>query len=123
MKRWTKMLIVVTLAGGLLAVPGASLGDTFAIRARSCDKPQKWCWKPTYRHIVKGDRIRWKNPTGVTHTVTAYGGGWSKDVTIAPGEGTAKKFRRRGSYEFRCRFHSAMTDGQCNGMCGVVHVG
>lgn len=121
MKSRTRLAIVATLAGALL-VPTASLGDTFAIRARRCDTAQGFCWKPSFRHITKGDRIRWRNPTNVAHTVTAYGGGWSKDVTVSPGEGSAKKFRRTGAFEFRCRFHSTLSNGDCNGMCGTIHV-
>jgi plastocyanin len=56
----------------------------------------------------------WKNPTGVKHSVTATSGNWSKDVVIKPGTKTAKVFKKRGAYDYKCRFHKDMT--------GHVHV-
>lgn len=113
-----------TAAGVLLLVliAPASLGDTATFRAEGCTENPHW--EPTRRTISKGDRIVWKNPTSCQHTVNAYGGGWSKATALSPGETTAKRFRRTGTYKFRCMTagHSVLEGGVCTGMCGRVRV-
>lgn len=106
----------------LVVTATSSLGDTARFRAAGCSEDPHW--KPTSRTIARGDRIVWKNPTSCYHTVTAYGGGWSKSAALAPGDRTAKRFRKSGSFEFRCltRGHSALENGVCTGMCGRVRV-
>lgn len=81
-------------------------------------------WDPARRSIGKGDRIVWTNPTGVNHTVSAYRGKWRKNTQIRPGEKTRKRFRKRGTYKFRClvRGHSTLSNGRCRGMCGKIRV-
>jgi len=84
-----------------------------------------WAWTPTRRRIHRGDRIRWTNPTSVSHKVVAYGGNWSYDRTVPSGETIRKRFRRRGRFRFRCTIpgHSELSaDGVCSGMCGRVVV-
>lgn len=107
----------------LLAFPGTSAGDTFRVKAAG-DSPTTFKWMPDFRHITKGNRVRWTNPTGATHRVIAYSNNWSKNTAIAPGERTAKVFRRAGKYLYRCTRpgHSTLTNGDCKGMCGEVHV-
>lgn len=116
---------MVAIASGVLLpvlVAPASLGDTSRFRAVGCTEDPHW--EPTTRRISKGDRIVWRNPTSCQHTVTAYGRGWSKSTALSPGETTAKRFRRTGTYKFRCMTagHSVLQDGVCNGMCGRVRV-
>lgn len=103
---------------GIVAPPAPA--DTLRIKAAG--SPGNFVWQPDIRHASPGDRIVWKNPTTATHTVTAYGGGWSKNVKLAPGERTRKRFEKKGIYEFRCTKHSQLQDGECSGMCGYVHV-
>lgn len=107
----------------LLAFPGTSSGDTFRVKAAG-DSPTTFKWMPDFRHITKGNRVRWTNPTGATHRVVAYSNNWSKNSAIAPGERTAKVFRKTGQYLYRCTRpgHSTVTNGDCNGMCGEIHV-
>jgi plastocyanin len=108
----------------LFAFPGTSMGDTFRVRAVG-SSPTDFRWDPDFRHITKGNRIVWKNTTNATHRVVAYKGPWSKESEIGPGETTAKRFRRTGSYKFRCTVpgHSTLaSDGTCTGMCGTIHV-
>ena len=115
---------VATVALGMLvAFPGASMGDSFRVRAVG-SSPTDFSWDPSFRHIMKGDRIVWKNTTEASHRVVAYRGPWSKETTIAPGETTSKRFRRTGSFKYRCTLpgHSTLTDGTCSGMCGTIHV-
>ena len=113
--------VSVALVLSVLAVPSA--GDTSRIRAAGSEQ-DGWKWRPVERVIGTGDRIVWKNPTSKTHTVTAYGGNWRKNTPISPGERTAKRFRRRGTFRFRCKTegHSALNNGRCVGMCGRVVV-
>ena len=117
----TKKLRLVTLAVlcfGLLLSPAAH-GDTYTIRATSTNS-----WNPDFRHITKGNRIRWRNPSTnfSDHVVKSYGNNWSKNVRLDPGEATRKRFRRTGAFKYRCTIHSTLSGGNCNGMCGVVHV-
>jgi plastocyanin len=120
-------LLVVAITAGLVLTPVSSLADTK--RFRAAGQPGSFRWEPTVRRIFKRDRIVWKNPTGTSHTVTAYRGRWSKNTLIRPGERTAKRFRRAGVYKFRCTInagtpaaHSTLQNGQCSGMCGRVRV-
>ena len=98
----------------VLAFPGTSAGDTFRVKAIG-DSPTTYEWMPDFRHIIKGNRFRWTNPTG---------NNWSKNTAIAPGERTSKVFRSTGSYLYRCTRpgHSALANGDCTGMCGEIHV-
>jgi plastocyanin len=118
--RWTRRLVVgVVAVGAALGFAAPSLGDTTRIRAiRDGDR---YLWNKDFVTVSKGDRVVWKNPTGVNHTVTFYRGA-SKDTTIGEGERTSKKFRKRGPYYYRCKLHSQLDDGECSGMCGHVHV-
>lgn len=81
-------------------------------------------WEPASRSIGKGATIVWSNPTGKNHTVSAYGGNWSKSTQIGPGENTKKRFKKGGTFRFRCLVsgHSTLSDGRCIGMCGQVEV-
>lgn len=126
MKPLARLLIGAVAAATVLA-PAASIAETK--RFRAAGSVGNWQWEPSVRRIVRGDRIVWRNPTDVTHTVTAYRGRWSKDTRIEPGERTRKRFRRRGVYKFRCTIgdgtplaHSTLEDGDCSGMCGTVRV-
>ena len=117
-------MIVTTIAAlSLTALPGTAPGATFGVSATG-DAPTNYRWDPDFRHIVKGNRVRWKNPTEATHRVVAYSGPWEKNSSIAPGETTSKLFRRRGKYLYRCTVpgHSTLSNGECTGMCGQVHV-
>ncbi len=100
----------------LISWPGASHGESFNVLAEGER------WKPAHRYVARGDRVVWKNPTKRIHDVTARGSNWSKKVTLDPGERTAKRFPERGRYRYRCVRHSAIVDGRCEGMCGVIHV-
>ncbi len=115
MKR--RLLVMTMVSIALVAFAAPSVADTFRIRATS-----ERTWNPSFRHIHQGDRIVWKNPTSIRHSVTAYSGRWSKDTMLSPGERTSFQFRRSGTYEYRCRRHSRLVDGECNGMCGEIHV-
>ncbi|MDQ3941306.1 MAG: plastocyanin/azurin family copper-binding protein [Actinomycetota bacterium] len=118
-----RFFILAVAATALMVFPAPSLGDTFRVRATG-SAPGEYRWDPDFRHITKGDRVVWRNPTDTSHTITAYSNNWSKNTTIAAGERTAKRFRRRGSYLYRCTRpgHSTLAGDNCSGMCGEIHV-
>ena len=121
MKKWLRLILVPALVFGVLLVPSTAISDTFRIKATDNNT-----WNPDFRHIHKGDRIVWKNPadSGRVHDVKSYGNNWHKDrVILQPGDHTSKRFRHRGLFKFRCTIHSDLDNGQCDGMCGAVHVG
>ncbi len=118
----TRSLAVGTLVAAVLVTAGVapSLADSFTVKVSE----DELHWSPASRDITRDDRIVWKNPVSRSqpHTVTAYGGNWSKNVTLFPGDATAKTFRSTGTYKFRCTFHSTLSGGQCSRMCGVIRV-
>ena len=79
-------------------------------------------WKPKITDVAKGTKVVWKAVSG-THTVTSYSKNWSKNVTISTGQQTSFTFNSAGTYRFRCKFHSTLTNGVCSGMCGKIVVG
>jgi len=101
----------------VVAFAAPAPADTYRVRATS-----ERTWRPSFRHILRGDRIVWKNPTSRRHTVTAYSGRWSKDTTLSSEETTSFRFRNSGTYLYRCTRHSRLSNGECNGMCGEIHV-
>lgn len=108
-------ILVVAVAVALLAAP--AIGAPVRVRATSDST-----WSPFRQRSAPGQRVVWTNPTGIDHTVTAYGGNWSKNVTIASGERTGKVFRRTGRFRYRCKIHSHLAGTECHGMCGVIRV-
>lgn len=112
-------MAVIALMG--MSVPAPA--DTARIKA-SGSAPGEYRWGSGFKHITKGDRIVWKNPTGTAHTVTAYAGRWSKNSSVPSGGQTSFRFRNKGSYKYRCTRpgHSSLSGGECSGMCGEIHV-
>lgn len=109
--------LVALVAGAALLLP---IGISQAAPARIVADGRSW--SPDFKHVTPGSTVVWKNPTSRRHTLTAWGGSWSKDVTLRPGTRTSKTFRRAGQYPFRCKIHSTVSNGECNGMCGLIHV-
>ncbi|HJR46123.1 MAG TPA: hypothetical protein VJ927_11020 [Actinomycetota bacterium] len=118
-RRSARAALVIALMVALLAAAGIASSAPVRVRATSGNE-----WDPSFRHVTTGTRIVWINPErlGRRHHLAAYGRGWSKDVVLESGERTGKRFRRVGSYKYRCRLHSQLQNGDCRGMCGVVHV-
>ena len=114
-----RLALASLVAFGLVFVPGVSLGAPVKIKATARDT-----WNPDFQHISPGQRVVWINPArhNQDHDLIAYGGNWRKRVMLYPGDRTAKRFRRVGTYKYFCRLHGHRSDGQCHGMCGVVHV-
>lgn len=107
------LAVAVVLAAAALPANGA-----FLVRATS----DGFRFRPARAEVARGTRVVWR-AVGGTHTVTAYGGGWSKDTRIRAGERTGFTFEQRGTFRYRCRIHSTRVDGRCTGMCGRVVVG
>lgn len=78
-------------------------------------------WHPKTAKISEGEKVTWK-AVDMTHTVTAWKGDWTKNVTLSAGEKTHKTFNNTGTYWFRCTIHSSLAGGNCDGMCGKVKV-
>lgn len=114
---------VVLVVSVVIGIAAPSLGDAFRVRATAKNR-----WKPTHLfNAHKGDRIAWRNPTGKAHEVKSwnFGKDWSYQADLPAGAVVRKRFRRVGTYYYRCRVngHSRIVDGTCRGMCGVIHVG
>ena len=95
-------------------------GSAVVVRATFADG--SGVFKPRRVEVARDTRVVWKSVSG-THTVTAYGGNWSKNVTLSSGETTAKRFTANGVYKYLCTIHADVVGGVCSGMCGRVVVG
>jgi plastocyanin len=93
-----------------------------SVLIKGVDTTSGFRWKPHAVSVAVGTKVVWKAVTG-SHTVTAYKGKWSKNVTLAQGASTSFTFKSAGVYKFRCTFHSTLVNGVCSGMCGKVVVG
>jgi plastocyanin len=111
-----RLAAAVFATGLALSVSGVALAGVDATIRGSGES-----WNPTRVTIDTGDTVRWRSVSG-THTVTAYGGGWSKNTRINSGESTRKTFNSTGTFKFRCTLHSDLSSGNCSGMCGRVVV-
>ena len=116
MSRSIRVFLVAAMSVGLIAAP--ALAAPVRVRATSNNT-----WAPVEQHASRGQGVVWRNPTARAHTVTSYGGNWSKDSVISAGERTRKTFRRAGTFKYRCTRHSRLDGAECQGMCGqiVVH--
>ncbi|MFL5797595.1 MAG: hypothetical protein ACJ77A_06635 [Actinomycetota bacterium] len=103
------------------AVVAAVLGQVVPAQAATTVKVRCNFFSPKSTTVGRGARIVWKGVCG-THTVTSYSSNWSKDTILSRGQTTSRTFRSRGTFKFRCRFHSALSNGACSGMCGVIKV-
>ncbi|MGH2694351.1 MAG: cupredoxin domain-containing protein [Actinomycetota bacterium] len=114
--------VAALAAATVLAFPATSAGDTKRVRAEGT--VGSFRWDPSFRHIVKGDRIVWKNTTNAAHRVKSYGGNWSFKKDLPVDGRVRKRFRKRGTFRYRCTLpgHSNLDSGDCTGMCGVIHV-
>jgi plastocyanin len=127
MKTQLRLGLVTVLTVTLVAAPMTSYADHTVVKA--VETPNRWdasneVGAQSYVHVTPGTRVVWRNlaDNNNAHDLTAYGRNWDKRVMLQPGEGTAKRFRENGTFKYRCRLHSRMQGGQCEGMCGVIHV-
>lgn len=125
-------IALVLTAAMLLFIPAP---EAQAAKTRVKAKVGQNRWRPVHTYIGKGDVVVWKNPRPANvskrrvHDVTSIQPrrwkkrlGFRLNKTLQPGDKIKRKFRRKGTYRFRCARHSAMVDGRCQGMCGFIHV-
>jgi plastocyanin len=112
-------LLVVALVATAIAAPQARPMPT---RATKTVKAISEHWSPATVRISAGDTIEWKAISNAPHTVTAYGGNWTFNKRLDQGGVQYHRFAQAGTFRFRCRFHSTMSNGHCSGMCGKVVV-
>jgi plastocyanin len=115
--RRTRFALSLVLAASLLLTSAGFAQAAAVIKATSAHR-----WNPASTSVSKGTKVVWKNPTTLTHTVTAYKGSWSKNVTLRSGASTSFVFNSAGTFKFRCTIHSTLSNGVCSGMCGKVVV-
>jgi plastocyanin len=111
---------LVAILAFALVVPSAAaselrgvdpLGTSEVHRVRMVDGNR---FRPARITIPRGDRVRWVNRDNVTHTTTSESGTWNE--TLAPGEGYSRRFRRAGTFQYRCTIHLS------SGMTGTIVV-
>jgi plastocyanin len=110
-------VVAVAAIAGLVLAPATS-AQAAAVRVKATGTRT---FSPARVRIAPGTKVVWK-AVGLTHTVTAYKGHWSKDATIPAGQTTSFKFKSSGRYKYRCTIHSTLSDGVCTGMCGKIIV-
>jgi plastocyanin len=103
------------------AVVAAVLGQVAPAQAATTVRARCNYFSPKTTTVAKGARIIWKSVCS-SHTVTSYSSNWSKDTTLTQGQTTSRIFKSRGTFKFRCRFHSSVSNGVCSGMCGSIKV-
>ena len=64
-------------------------------------------FRPARITIDRRDRVRWDNTGSLTHTTTSSDGDW--DGRVAPGDSFTRRFRRSGTFTYRCTIHPEMT--------------
>ena len=78
-------------------------------------------WSPSIARIAHGTRIEWLAVTN-DHHIVAYGGNWRFNHELPNGASVDRRFATSGTFLFRCRIHSSMVNGVCQGMCGKIIV-
>ncbi|MEX0755991.1 MAG: cupredoxin domain-containing protein [Actinomycetota bacterium] len=100
-----RIFVLLVLAAVLVAMLGGTALARQTIRARDNR------FAPKRVSVSRNERVIWRNAGNNDHTVTAFGGGWSKDVRLDPGETTRFRFDQNGIYRYRCKIHANM-DGR-----------
>jgi plastocyanin len=115
MNRMTRMLApaVVSLA---LLIPGVAHAAAWSdapvgVHATTLRggvvrvKIRGFAFRPATITISRGGVVRWKNRDSVTHTST--GSAWDSG-RIAAGDVFRHRFRRSGTFDYRCTIHPGM---------------
>ena len=117
-----RRLVIAAAALSLALGPAWPAQASVLVKAKGVACAPSNRYEPRAVSVNRGTTVVWRSACG-KHTVTAYGGNWSKDTTISKGQTTSRKFGSRGTFRYRCRFHSSLSGGTCSGMCGRVSVG
>ena len=102
---------------GQVATPGPVFGGTASVNATDNDT-----WSPAGKTVAKGTKVVWKNSADEAHNLASYKGAWSKSASLPEGGSTSFKFRKKGTFKYRCTIHSKMEGTKCDGMCGKIVV-
>lgn len=124
MSKRRRRLAAILAVATVLAVLGVQLATaTSHTVVRGKQTTSGFRWKPKLAEVTQGSRVVWR-AVDFNHTVTSYGGGWSKNTAISEGEKTSFRFNNTGTFTYRCMVpgHSSLVDGVCSGMCGKVRV-
>jgi plastocyanin len=117
-----KRLVIAAAVAALALGQALPAQASVLVKAKGLACSSSNHFEPKSVSVGKGTTVVWKSACN-KHSVTAYGGNWSKDATIAKGQTTSKKFKSKGTFKYRCKFHSSLVGGTCSGMCGKVTVG
>jgi len=117
------LAVTAVLVGSLMTAAGASsrVHHAPARVTKTVKGIGAGHWSPTVTRVSSGGTIVWKAISN-SHTVTAYGGNWRFNHSLPFGANVTHRFAQPGTYLFRCRFHSSLVNGHCEGMCGKVVV-
>jgi plastocyanin len=120
LRRSLRPLVALAISLSLVIGFGTSVQASVLVKASGSFGTGRF--RPKILSVNRGTKVVWK-ATSNAHTVTAYSGQWHKDTTISQGTKTHFTFDTRGTYKYRCTFHSHFSHGQCSGMCGKIVVG
>ncbi len=112
------LLVVALSASAEASVPGKTTTAIIRGVGSYYSSPH---WSPRLTRIARGTTIEWLAVTN-HHRIVAYGGNWRFDRALPNGATVDRRFTRRGTFRFRCRIHSTMVNGLCQGMCGKIIV-
>ena len=118
--RWSRRIVAVFVGGAMLAtIPTVSLAETFRVRATDGNN-----WRPEHSYIGRGDTVKWSNPSPRRHNIRSMNTAknWSYFRRLPRNQSRSKRFTERGEYHYRCTIHSTVNNGDCDGMCGRIHV-
>jgi plastocyanin len=111
--RRTARATVASLLALSIAVPAAAAarppgdrGGSEVRRVRMIDSGINR-FRPARITIDRRDRVRWDNVGSLTHTTTSNDGDWVGRVS--PGDSFTRRFRRTGTFTYRCTIHPEMT--------------
>jgi plastocyanin len=81
-------------------------------------------WDRKHEYINRGERVRWVNNSNRFHNIrsTNIQQNWNYSRNLPAGERVTRRFRRSGTFIYRCSIHSQIVQGSCEGMCGFIHV-
>jgi plastocyanin len=114
-------LVALLAAGSITLGAVPSMSAPTIIKANSLSNT----WDPDTSRVVKGKRVVWKNPANFSteHNVRSYGANWTlKKQVLKPGESFGKRFKKRGTFRYRCTRHSSKQNGVWTGMVGRIRV-
>ena len=96
------------LLAGMISVTVVGLLPGIA-QAANVVKARSSTFAPSSITIQAGARVKWRNPSTRSHTVTSTSGNWSKNSNLNPGGSTTFTFNQAGTYQYRCTIHANMT--------------